>query len=70
MAEQGILRRLKGSLSRKKVTTRKSFCIRLLDEEKAVMQKMADSYCNGSLSDWMRLAALKWKPTKEDFAQD
>ncbi len=46
---------------------RKTFCIRILDEEKDKMQILADKYTGGSLSDWIRQAALHWTPSDKDF---
>jgi len=51
----------------KKKETRKNFCVRLLDSEREQIQELADEYCGGCISDWLRVAGLKWKPSKNDL---
>jgi len=47
--------------------TRKKFNIRISEQERKAMQKMADRHCDGNFSEWLRLAAINWQPTKEEI---
>jgi hypothetical protein len=44
--------------------TRKKFNIRISEQERKAMQKMADRYCEGNFSEWLRLAAMSWAPNR------
>lgn len=54
---------------KKDTNVRRNYTLRLKDDERLFMQEMADQFCSGSLSDWMRIAALKWKPSEEDYEE-
>ena len=46
---------------------RKTFCVRLGEDVREELQALADEFCGGSLSDWLRVAGVKWRPAPEDL---
>lgn len=46
---------------------RKMMNVRATDVEVEKMQKKADKYCGGNLSEWIRYAAIKHNPCKKDI---
>lgn len=47
---------------------REPITIRVTDDERKRIAELAEEWTDGNVSEWMRLAALKFKPRKEDFA--
>lgn len=64
MAKDGEKKMLKKAAKEE----RKNICVRFSGEERDEIQKLADEYCDGKLSEWIRTAALSWKPSEDDLA--
>jgi len=53
------------SVERKK----ESVTIKMTQKQKDKIQKMADLYAGGNMSDWIRYAAVNHKPKKSELAK-
>lgn len=56
-----------GGQTEVRMETRKKFNIRISEEEKKALQKKADKYTEGNVSDWFRLAGANYEPTKDEL---
>ena len=56
-------------LKKSKKEDKKNLCIRVSGDERDTLQAHADKFCDGNLSEWLRIAGLSWTPQAEDLKE-